>query len=93
VTPTWIAALIALTAVTATYLSCLRPAVRRRAHRATADGAAAKLGIDRQITALSEEVHALRAQGATNRGPAPVRPGFRAGVGGRCSAATLGSSG
>jgi hypothetical protein len=70
----WIAGLIALGAITATYFSCVRPHLRNRGGcRMTGDAE-----LDRQVAELREELRTLRAQDAldSNRVPTsePVPP-------------------
>lgn len=69
--PTWLAALVALVAVTAVYFFCLRP-VRRGgcamgAHRPDPE-------LQRQIAELREELRVLRAEDALASGPASSGP-------------------
>lgn len=71
---TWIAALVALAAIAATYFFCMRPAMRGRcAMNGTADH---NLDTDRQLAELKEELRVLRAQDAldTGRVPSSSRP-------------------
>ncbi len=67
---TWIAALLAIAAITATYLFCVRPTMRGR--RMTSGLAAPDVETDRQLAELSEELRMLRAQDSLNSGPAPI---------------------
>ncbi|SEP53329.1 hypothetical protein [Amycolatopsis saalfeldensis] len=57
--PTWVVAVIAIAAVTATYFSCVRPMLRGRSHCGAPAG---RDDLDRQIAELREEVRVLRAQ-------------------------------
>lgn len=65
----WIAGLIALGAVTATYFSCVRPHLRDRGGRGmTGGGTRRNAELDRQVAALREEVRVLRALDALDSG-------------------------
>jgi hypothetical protein len=73
---TWVAAVIALASITATYLSCVRPALRGRC-AASASGADPEgHELDHQLADLREEVRILRAQHnlSANQSP-PGAPG------------------
>jgi hypothetical protein len=58
---TGIAALIALAAITMTYIFCVRPMLTGRGHRA-AGGPERDGELDRQVADLREELRVLRAQ-------------------------------
>jgi hypothetical protein len=59
---TWVAAVIALAAITATYLSCVRPALRGRCAASASVAEPEGRELDRQLTDLREEVRILRSQ-------------------------------
>jgi len=63
----WIAGLIAVAAITATYFSCVRPHLRGRAGCAGA-GAQQDVELGRQAAELREELRVLRAQDALDSG-------------------------
>lgn len=65
---TWLAALIAVAAVAATYFFCVRPMLRGREDRATTGNVAQSADLDRQVAELREELRALRAQDALDSG-------------------------
>lgn len=67
---TWIAALIAAGAITATYFACVRPHLRGRGCATTGDSAQ-DTELDRQIADLREELRVLRAQEALDSGQVP----------------------
>jgi hypothetical protein len=68
----WIAGLIALAAITATYFSCVRPHLRNRGGCGVAGGAARNdAELDRQVAEMREEFRLLRAQDALDRGRVP----------------------
>lgn len=70
--PTWTAALIAVAALTATYLACVRPALKGRPHcAATGGGQSPESG--HQIAELRRELRVLRAQDALVHGRTPGR--------------------
>lgn len=69
--PTWIAAVIAVAAITATYFSCIRPHLHGRGcamggsagqNTGTPTAAAEAAETDRQLAELREELRVLRAQ-------------------------------
>ncbi|GAA3845310.1 hypothetical protein [Amycolatopsis tucumanensis] len=62
---TWVAALIAVAAVTVTYFTCIRPMRRGDGHCA---GSGENPELDRQIAELREEVRVLRAQDSLDAG-------------------------
>lgn len=63
----WIAGLIALSAIVATYFSCVRPHLRNRGGcRMTSDAE-----LDRLVAELREELRVLRAQDALDSGLVP----------------------
>lgn len=69
--PTWIAAAIAVAAITATYFACIRP--MRRGRRAINGTRGQNAGMrhaetDRQLAELREELRMLRAQDALDTG-------------------------
>jgi transposase-like protein len=74
---TWLAALIAVAAITTTYFFCVRPMLRGRGrgrgrgHRATTENSAQDTELDRQVAELREELRALRAQDALDSGRVP----------------------
>jgi hypothetical protein len=68
---TWLAALIAVAAITATYFFCVRPMLRGRGHRATTGNSAQDTEVDRQVAELREELRAIRAQDALDSGRVP----------------------
>lgn len=63
---TWIAAFIAIAAITATYFLCVRPAMRGRCPSSRSPGSGA--ATDRQIAELREEVRVLAAQDLLDTG-------------------------
>lgn len=69
----WLAALIAVAAVAATYLFCVRPMLRGRGHCATTGSPVQDTELDRQVAELREELRALRAQDALDSGRVPSR--------------------
>ena len=69
--PTWFAAVIALAAITATYLFCVRPMLRGRCTTTTTGTALDERETDRQLGELREEVRILRAQDALDAGQPP----------------------
>ncbi|MGH3860097.1 hypothetical protein [Actinokineospora sp.] len=71
--PIWVAALLAVTAITVTYFSCVRPMMRGRGHSAVDAGSAQDAGMDRQIAELREELRVLRAQDSLDHGRIPGR--------------------
>lgn len=68
---TWLAALIAVAAITVTYFFCIRPHLRGRGHCATTGISAQDTGLDRQVAELREELRVLRAQDALDSGRVP----------------------
>lgn len=68
---TWLAALIAVAAITATYFFCVRPMLRGRGHCATTGDSVPDTEVDRQVADLREELRALRAQDALDSGRVP----------------------
>ncbi|HJT03412.1 MAG TPA: hypothetical protein VJ757_07270 [Pseudonocardiaceae bacterium] len=68
---TWLAAFIAVAAITTTYLFCIRPHLRGRGHCATTGSPARNTGLDRQIAELREELRVLRAQDVLDSGQIP----------------------
>ena len=65
----WIAGLIALGAITATYFSCVRPHLRNRGGCGMASSRAqGDAELDRQVAELREELRMLRAQDALDSG-------------------------
>lgn len=70
--PTWLAALIAIAAITVTYFSCVRPHLRGRGHCGTTSTSASDTELDRQIAELREELRVLRAQDALDSGRVPT---------------------
>lgn len=68
----WVAALIALAAVTATYFSCLRPHMRGSGCGMTGSDAKRQADTARQLADLREDLRVLRAQDALGaRGAEP----------------------
>lgn len=67
----WLAGLIAVAAVAATYFFCVRPMLRGRGHRATTGNLDQDTDMDRQVAELREELRALRAQDALDSGRVP----------------------
>lgn len=67
----WIAALIAVAAVTVTYFSCVRPMLRGRGHCRMARGSGPQADIDRQIAELRADLRVLRAQDSLQGGQVP----------------------
>ncbi|MGH3985595.1 MAG: hypothetical protein ACRDST_23665 [Pseudonocardiaceae bacterium] len=67
----WFAALIAVAAVTVTYLSCVRPILRGRGHCGMARGSEPESDINSQIAELREELRVLRAQDSLASGRVP----------------------
>jgi hypothetical protein len=71
--PVWIAGLIALGAITATYFSCVRPHLRNRGDCGmTGSPAQGDAELDRQVAELREELRVLRAQDALDSGRVPT---------------------
>lgn len=66
---TWIAAFVAVAAIAATYVLCVRPAMRGRC--ATNPNAGREADTDRQIAELREELRMLRAQDSLDTGRVP----------------------
>ncbi|MGW5051427.1 hypothetical protein [Actinokineospora sp. NPDC004072] len=64
----WIAALIAVAAIAATYFACVRPMLRGRGHCATTGTARQDPEMDLQIAELREELRVLRAQDSLDSG-------------------------
>ena len=60
--PTWVAALIAVGAIAATYFACVRPMLRGRGHCAMTGNSGQDVELDRQVAELREELRVLRAQ-------------------------------
>lgn len=77
---TWIAAAIAIGAITSTYFFCVRPGMRGRC--AAAGTGAARPGItagrgddlDRQLAQLREDIRVLHAQDLLDAGQATPKP-------------------
>jgi len=68
----WLAGLIALAAITATYFSCVRPHLRNSGGCGMAGGAARNdAELDRQVAEMREELRMLRAQDALDSGRVP----------------------
>lgn len=68
---TWIAAFVAVAAITATYFFCVRPGMRGRcAMNTSADPSP---DTDRQVAELREELRVLRAQESLDSGRVPSR--------------------
>jgi len=80
---TWIAAAIAVAAIAATYVFCVRPAMRGRcamsAMSAMSPSSSQDSEADRELAQLREELRMLRAQDALDSGrvshPGPIPPG------------------
>jgi len=70
---TWLAALIAVAAITVTYFSCVRPHLRGRGQSATSGGSTPGAEVNRQVAELREELRVLRAQDSLNSGRVPSR--------------------
>ncbi|MGH3775962.1 MAG: hypothetical protein ACRDRR_09550 [Pseudonocardiaceae bacterium] len=68
--PTWVAALIAVAAITAVYFFCIRP--MRNGSCAMSGAHEHDAELDRQIAELREEVRVLRAQDALESGRVPT---------------------
>jgi hypothetical protein len=68
--PTWLAGLIAVAAITVTYISCVRPHLRGRGSTGSG-GSAQDADVHRQVAALREELRALRSTGLSAMTPAP----------------------
>ncbi len=70
---TGIAALIALAAITATYIFCIRPMVRGRGACAAMSGRSGQdAEVDRQLAELREELRVLRSQDTLDTGRVPM---------------------
>lgn len=65
----WLAGLLALAAITVTYLSCVRPHMGKRGCSATASPQPDAV-LNRQVADLREELRVLRAQDWVDRGGA-----------------------
>ena len=73
--PTWLAALVAVAAITAVYFFCIRP--MRNGNCAMSGGSVRDPELDRQIADLREELRVLRAQDSLESGQVssdPPRP-------------------
>lgn len=71
--PVWVAAVIALAAVSVTYFTCIRPHLRGSGCGMTGSGHSADT--DRQIAELREELRVLRAQDTLDaRGAQAAKP-------------------
>jgi hypothetical protein len=70
--PTWLAALVAVAAITAVYFFCIRP--MRSGNCAMSGGSAENAELDRQIADLREELRVLRAQDSLESGHVPTQP-------------------
>lgn len=68
--PVWIAAVIALAAVAATYVSCIRPHLRGSGCGMAGSDAEQSTDTARQIAELREELRVLRAQDVLDGGGA-----------------------
>lgn len=66
----WLAALLALAAITLTYFTCVRPHLGQRGDE-TALGQQPDPALDRQVADLREELRVLRAQDYVDSGKAP----------------------
>ncbi|MGH3434784.1 MAG: hypothetical protein ACRDQB_18320 [Thermocrispum sp.] len=66
--PTWLAALIALAAIAATYLLCVRP-MQRGGHCGLGGGCQSDPEREREIADLREELRVLRAQDTLSSDP------------------------
>lgn len=60
----WLAGVVALAAITVTYVFCIRPHLRM-------SGAEQDTELDRQVAELREELRVLRAQDALDSGRVP----------------------
>lgn len=69
---TWLAGLVALAAITATYFFCLRPHLRGRGCAMTGESSGKDAELDRQVAELREEVRAMRAQDSLDSGRVPT---------------------
>lgn len=69
--PTWFAAVVALAAITTTYLFCVRPMLRGRCATTATDTALDERERGRQLGELREQVRILRAQDALDAGQSP----------------------
>jgi len=68
----WIAGLIALAAITATYFSCVRRHLRNRVGCGVAgDAARNDAELDRQVAEMREDLRLLRAQDTLDSGRVP----------------------
>ncbi|MGH3775971.1 MAG: hypothetical protein ACRDRR_09610 [Pseudonocardiaceae bacterium] len=67
---TWIAALVAVAAITATYLLCVRPTMRGRC--TTGGPPTGDAETERQLAELREELRMLRTQQSLDSGRVPV---------------------
>lgn len=65
----WIAALVALLAITSTYFFCVRPGMRGRC--GMSGGTSQQADADRQVAELREELRVLRAQDSLDTGRVP----------------------
>ncbi len=70
--PTWVAALIAVAAITAVYFFCIRP--MRSGNCAMSGGSAEDAELARQIADLREELRVLRAEDSLASGRVPTDP-------------------
>ena len=72
---TWVAAMIAVAAILATYFFCVRPALRGRCAMSARLGPGADTGTEtaRQLAELREDVRLLSAQDALDTGRVPGR--------------------
>ncbi|MEU0465437.1 hypothetical protein ABZ215_15660 [Amycolatopsis sp. NPDC006131] len=83
--PTWVAALVALAAITVTYVACVRPMLRGRGHCGMPGESGPNPEVDRQVAELREQLRVLRAQDSLDSGrvssskPTPPAEAGRAG--------------
>lgn len=68
---TWVAALIAASAITLTYFFCIRPMTRGRSHCAMPGSSDQSSPTAQEIASLREELRVLRAQDTQTRQDAP----------------------
>lgn len=69
--PTWVAALIAVAAITAVYFFCIRP---MRSGNCAMSGGSGDAELARQIADLREELRVLRAEDSLASGRVPNDP-------------------